>query len=93
VAGDAQERGANVDRRDGLTLREGEVLELVGAGLREDEIGDRLGIAPTTAAIVLRSAMVKLGARTRLEAAASWAARDDRVTEARQTRPRRGDSR
>lgn len=57
----------------GLTVREAEVLELVGADLREDEIGNRLGIAHSTVAIVLRSAMAKLGAETRQEARRRWA--------------------
>jgi DNA-binding CsgD family transcriptional regulator len=53
----------------GLTAREREVLVLVGARLEEEEIAARLGIAPSTVALLLRSAMVKLEARTRLAAA------------------------
>jgi DNA-binding CsgD family transcriptional regulator len=60
-----------VDERDGaLTAREHEVLELVRTRLRDDEIAERLGIARSTAALLLRSAMHKLEARTRLEAVA-----------------------
>jgi DNA-binding CsgD family transcriptional regulator len=54
----------------GLTARERQVLELVGAGVRDDDIADRLQIAPTTVAMLLRSSMAKLDARTRVEAAA-----------------------
>ena len=57
-----------------LTLREHEVLDLVRLDLREDEIADRLRIAPSTVALLLRSSMAKLGARTRLEAVAIAAA-------------------
>ena len=58
---------------DGLSAREREVLDLVGAGLRDEEIAERLGVAPSTVATLLRSAMGKLGARTRVEAVARLA--------------------
>jgi DNA-binding CsgD family transcriptional regulator len=58
---------------DGLTTREREVLELVAAGLRDEEIADRLGIARSTVATLLRSSMKKLDARTRVEAVAKLA--------------------
>jgi DNA-binding NarL/FixJ family response regulator len=57
-------------RTDGLTVRERQVLELVGAGSRDEEIASRLGIAPSTVATLLRSSMAKLDARTRVEAVA-----------------------
>lgn len=60
-------------QRDGLTAREREVLELVAAGLRDDEIADRLGIASSTVATLIRSVMGRLGARTRVEAVAKLA--------------------
>jgi DNA-binding CsgD family transcriptional regulator len=44
------------------------VLRLVGAGLGEAEIAAQLGIAASTVALLLRSSMGKLDARTRLEA-------------------------
>jgi DNA-binding NarL/FixJ family response regulator len=59
--------------RDGLSAREREVLELVGAGLRDEEIAERLEIAPSTVATLLKSAMEKLDARTRVEAVAKLA--------------------
>jgi LuxR family transcriptional regulator, regulator of acetate metabolism len=62
---------------DGLTAREREVLELVAAGLRDDEIADRLGIARSTVATLLRSSMEKLGARTRVQAVAKLAGIED----------------
>jgi DNA-binding NarL/FixJ family response regulator len=58
---------------DGLTEREREVLELVGAGLRDEEIADRLGIASSTVATLLKSAMERLDAHTRVEAVAKLA--------------------
>jgi DNA-binding NarL/FixJ family response regulator len=67
-------------RTDGLTVREREVLEAVGAGLHDDEIASSLGIAPTTVATVLRSSMAKLDARTRVEAVAKLAGiKDERA--------------
>jgi DNA-binding NarL/FixJ family response regulator len=60
-------------RSDGLTTREREVLELVAAGLRDDEIADRLGIAPSTVATLVKSSMERLDARTRVEAVAKLA--------------------
>jgi DNA-binding CsgD family transcriptional regulator len=47
------------------------VLALVRTRLRDDEIAERLGIARSTVALLLRSAMSKLEARTRLEAVAN----------------------
>jgi DNA-binding CsgD family transcriptional regulator len=56
-----------------LTVREGQVMELVAAGLRDDEIADRLQIASSTVAMLLRSSMAKLDAHTRIEAASKLA--------------------
>jgi DNA-binding CsgD family transcriptional regulator len=62
------------DGREGeLTDREREVVELVAAGLRDDEIAAQLGIARSTVATLLRSSMAKLGAQTRVQAAAKFA--------------------
>jgi DNA-binding NarL/FixJ family response regulator len=58
---------------DGLTAREREVLELVGAGLRDEEIADRMGIAPSTVATLLKLSMERLDAHTRVEAVAKLA--------------------
>lgn len=62
---------------DGLTARESEVLELVAAGLRDEEMADRLGIAPSTVATLLRSSMKTLDASTRVEAVAKLAGIND----------------
>jgi DNA-binding CsgD family transcriptional regulator len=61
---------ADAKHDGGLTAREHDVLELVAAGLRDDDIADRLHIARSTVGMLLRSSMTKLEARTRLEAAA-----------------------
>lgn len=51
-----------------ITARERQVLELVGAGFRDEQVAAHLGIARSTVALLLRSAMAKLDARTRLDA-------------------------
>jgi DNA-binding CsgD family transcriptional regulator len=53
---------------DSLTPRERQVLELVGAGLGDEEIAARLRIARSTVAALLRSSMAKLRVQTRREA-------------------------
>jgi DNA-binding NarL/FixJ family response regulator len=65
---------------DGLSARECEVVQLVAAGLRNEEIADRLGVAGSTVATLLRSAMAKLDARTRVEAVAKLAGIEDERT-------------
>ena len=55
---------------DRLTDREVEVLRLVTAGLRNKEIGARLGISENTAKFHLRNILDKLHAESRAEAAA-----------------------
>jgi DNA-binding CsgD family transcriptional regulator len=63
-------RSAPRSRRAGvITGREHEVLALVGAGLSSREIAARLGVAPSTVDSQVKSAMRKLGARTRAQAA------------------------
>jgi DNA-binding CsgD family transcriptional regulator len=54
----------------GLTAREREVLELVGQGLSATAIGQHLGVAPSTVETQIAAGMRKLGARTRVQAAA-----------------------
>jgi DNA-binding NarL/FixJ family response regulator len=50
-----------------LTDREREVMALVGAGLSNEEIADRLVVSPATARTHVSRAMVKLGARDRAQ--------------------------
>jgi DNA-binding NarL/FixJ family response regulator len=51
----------------GLTEREREVMALVGAGLSNDEIAERLVVSPATAKTHVSRAMIKLGARDRAQ--------------------------
>jgi DNA-binding NarL/FixJ family response regulator len=67
-------------QRDGLSARECLVLELVGGGLRDQEIADRMRIARSTVSTLMRSAMAKLDARTRVEAVAKLAGIEDERT-------------
>ena len=54
---------------DELTPREREVLELVGEGLSNQEIGDRLGLAEKTIKHHMTNILGKLQVRSRVEAA------------------------
>ena len=56
---------------EGLTGREREIIALVGDGLTSAEIAGRLGIGRSTVETHVRSAMRKLGTRTRVQAAAA----------------------
>jgi DNA-binding NarL/FixJ family response regulator len=56
--------GGDLDR---LTDREREVMALVGEGLSNDEIAQRLFVSPATAKTHVSRAMVKLGARDRAQ--------------------------
>ena len=50
-----------------LTPREREIVALVGAGLSNADIADRLFISPTTAKTHVNRAAMKLGARDRAQ--------------------------
>ncbi len=63
-------------RDDGLTAREGEVLALLGEGLTNAEIGDRLYISRKTVEHHVGRVLAKLGLRSRSEAAAHAARRE-----------------
>jgi DNA-binding NarL/FixJ family response regulator len=55
------------DRLKFLTDREREVVSLVGGGLNNDEIAERLYLSPATARTHVSRAMTKLGARDRAQ--------------------------
>jgi DNA-binding NarL/FixJ family response regulator len=57
-------------RFDSLTDREQEVLDLLGEGLRQEEIADRLVISPKTVATHIQRILGKLEVRSRAEAVA-----------------------
>ena len=54
-------------RLDSLTDREREIVALVGEGLNNHEIAERLVVSPATARTHVSRAMVKLGARDRAQ--------------------------
>ncbi|MGI5129208.1 response regulator [Pseudonocardia sp. CA-107938] len=77
LAADAPPRSVDPDR-DGLTAREREVLALIGAGLSNGAIAERLVVSPTTVKTHINNAFAKIGATSRTEAAryafrAGWA--------------------
>jgi DNA-binding NarL/FixJ family response regulator len=59
--------GAKRAPLDALTSREREVMALVGLGLSNDEISERLTVSPATAKTHVSRAMIKLGARDRAQ--------------------------
>lgn len=59
--------GPSFDGIDELTEREREIVALVGQGLSNHEIAERLVISPATARTHVSRAMLKLGARDRAQ--------------------------
>ena len=71
IAADIERLGhSKASRRDpiGLTPREGEVLRLVGDGLTNRQIADRLHLSVRTVEMHVSNAAAALGCRTRAEA-------------------------
>jgi DNA-binding NarL/FixJ family response regulator len=66
-AASAAPAAAAVGGLDELTEREAEIVALVGTGLSNGEIGERLVISPATARTHVSRAMLKLGARDRAQ--------------------------
>jgi DNA-binding NarL/FixJ family response regulator len=66
-AGARRQTGAPAMDLSALTDREREVMALVGAGLSNEEIAERLVVSPATARTHVSRAMVKLGARDRAQ--------------------------
>jgi DNA-binding CsgD family transcriptional regulator len=62
------ESGHGRPARDVLTSRQREVLALAETGLRNGEIGERLGLSEQTVKTYMRALMERLGARSRQEA-------------------------
>jgi two-component system, NarL family, response regulator DevR len=67
-------RSAEVDELDGLTERERAVLELMGEGLSNRQIAERLFLAEKTVKNYVTSVLAKLGMERRTQAVA-WVAR------------------
>lgn len=65
-----QRTGPMETENDILTKREQQILTLIARGLRNGEVAQHLGIAPTTVASHIKSVYRKLGISTRAEA--SW---------------------
>lgn len=69
----ARRRAQHVDPTDALTPTEKKVLELIGDGLSNREIGDSLGLAEKTVKNHVTGLLAKMGFRRRTQAAA-WVA-------------------
>jgi two-component system nitrate/nitrite response regulator NarL len=67
VLGGTRPANAEATRISALTEREREVIALIGEGLKNKQIGDRLSISETTVRHHLTSAFAKLGVESRLE--------------------------
>ena len=71
-----------------LSPREREVLRLVARGLTSKAIGSELGVSRKTVETHVAAAMAKLGASTRLQAAAAVEARPAAGRGSRRRKPR-----
>lgn len=69
----ARRKAAHSDPTDALTPTERKVLELIGDGLSNREIGDELGLAEKTVKNHVTGLLAKMGFRRRTQAAA-WVA-------------------
>ncbi|HEY6798729.1 MAG TPA: response regulator transcription factor [Kineosporiaceae bacterium] len=69
----ARRRASHTDPTDALTPTEKKVLELIGDGLSNREIGDQLGLAEKTVKNHVTGLLAKMGFRRRTQAAA-WVA-------------------
>lgn len=61
-------------RQAGLTARQSEVMGLVAQGLRNAQIGERMGISEHTVRSMLRTVFDRLDVDTRAQAVAVWMA-------------------
>ena len=62
-------RASRTDRLADLTEREREILELIGEGLTNRQIGERLYLAEKTVKNHVSSLLAKLGVERRIQAA------------------------
>jgi DNA-binding NarL/FixJ family response regulator len=62
-----ESRHASLERLEGLTEREREIMALVAEGLSNGQIAERLTISPATVKTHVSRAMLKLGARDRAQ--------------------------
>ena len=65
-SGDDENNGLSIDRDDGLTDRELEIVRLVAAGKKNKEVAEQLAISERTVRTNLTSVFQKLGVRDRI---------------------------
>jgi DNA-binding NarL/FixJ family response regulator len=65
-----RDNATRYDRLAGLTARERKVLELIGEGLTNRQIGERLSVSVKTVKNYVSALFVKLGMKQRTQAAA-----------------------
>ena len=69
VPAPANDQPSNMTLRSSLTQRERQIFELLGEGLSNQEIADRVGLSENTVKHYMTPLMHKLGVRNRTEAA------------------------